>query len=148
MVDVHLDVVSRVADSACDVLVDIEAFKAAVRTVGRLMRPEALVLIETTVPIGTCEKVVLRILREERARRGISASLLLAHAYERVMPGPSYVDSIRAFGGRLRVSTESRQPRPRTSSRALSTRPPRRHGNSTTRSAVSLESYSRTPIAQ
>ncbi len=56
VVDVHLDVVSRAADSACDVLVDIEAFKAAVRTVGRLMRPEALVLIETTDPIGTCEK--------------------------------------------------------------------------------------------
>jgi nucleotide sugar dehydrogenase len=61
------------------------------------MRPDALVVIESTVPVGTCEHVVLPLLRRERLRRGITAPVLLAHAYERVMPGPRYVDSIRRY---------------------------------------------------
>ena len=39
--------------------------------------------IETTVPVGITERVALPLLREERAKRGITAPLLLAHAYER-----------------------------------------------------------------
>jgi nucleotide sugar dehydrogenase len=61
------------------------------------MLPDALVVVETTVPPGTCESVVLPVLREERSRRGIEEPVLLAHAYERVMPGPNYVSSIRAY---------------------------------------------------
>ena len=59
--------------------------------------PEALVLVETTVPVGTCERVVLPVLREERLARGVEEPVFLAHAYERVMPGPRYVESIRAY---------------------------------------------------
>src|SRR5262249_9123144 len=62
---------------------------------GRFMSPEALVLVETTVPVGTCGRLVKPLLDEERARRGIGAPLRLAHCYERVMPGPNYVNSIR-----------------------------------------------------
>src|SRR6266496_2945829 len=35
-----------------------EPFCSAVRTLGRYLPPGALVLVETTVPPGTCEKVV------------------------------------------------------------------------------------------
>jgi nucleotide sugar dehydrogenase len=49
------------------------------------------------VPLGASERIVEPLLREERERRGIREPLLLAHAYERVMPGPRYVDSIRNF---------------------------------------------------
>ena len=61
------------------------------------MRPDALVLIETTVPVGMTDQVVLPTLRGERLLRGIDTPVLLAHAYERVMPGPQYVSSIRAY---------------------------------------------------
>ena len=96
VVDVHLDVENRVVDDPAEIRVGIDGLEAALRAIGSHMRPDALVLIETTVPMGTSERIALPILREERQRRGIDAPVLLAHAYERVMPGPSYVDSIRA----------------------------------------------------
>lgn len=97
LVDIHLDVTGGQEADLSDVGVDLTGFEAAMRTIGRRMRPDALVMVETTVPVGTCETVVLPILREERARRGVASDVLLAHAYERVMPGPNYLKSIRAY---------------------------------------------------
>jgi nucleotide sugar dehydrogenase len=97
IVDVHLDAANRVGGAETDIDVGLASFRSAVQTVGRRMSPDALVLIETTVPVGACTEIAEPILREERRRRGITAPLQLAHAYERVMPGPRYVDSIRAY---------------------------------------------------
>jgi UDP-N-acetyl-D-glucosamine dehydrogenase len=97
VVDVQLDVTDRLVQAPSAIQLDLRGFETALRTVGRRMRPDALVLVETTVPVGACEKVALPILLEERARRGIKAPVRLAHAYERVMPGPRYIDSIRHF---------------------------------------------------
>jgi UDP-N-acetyl-D-glucosamine dehydrogenase len=97
IVDVHLDVEDRVVEGADEIRVDLASFEAAIHTVGRNMRADALVLVETTVPMGACERIVLPILREERLRRGIEQPVLLANAYERVMPGPGYVESILAY---------------------------------------------------
>ncbi|MDR3400914.1 MAG: nucleotide sugar dehydrogenase [Chthoniobacter sp.] len=97
VIDVQLDVIDRTERDAADIAINLGSLEAAARTIGRNMRPDALVLVETTVPFGTCERVLLPVLREERAKRGITEPLLLAHAYERVMPGPRYVDSIRRF---------------------------------------------------
>jgi nucleotide sugar dehydrogenase len=55
------------------------------------------VLIETTVAPGTTEFVAYPILRREFAARGIKTEPLLAHSFERVMPGRDYVASIRDF---------------------------------------------------
>lgn len=95
--DVPLSVGERVVEQADEITIEIEHFRAAMRSVGRWMRDDALVLVETTVPAGATEKIVQPILLEERQRRGIAAPLRLAHAYERVMPGPRYVASIRSF---------------------------------------------------
>jgi UDP-N-acetyl-D-glucosamine dehydrogenase len=97
VVDVQLDVRDRLVQAPSEIDLDLRGFQAAIRIVGQRMRPNALVLVETTVPVGTCEKIALPLLREERARRGIDAPVQLAHAYERVMPGPRYIDSIRRF---------------------------------------------------
>jgi nucleotide sugar dehydrogenase len=97
VIDVHLDADGSAPDSHFGIHVDLEPFSSAIRTVGRRMRPDALVLIETTVPVGTSDRVVLPSLRKERLARGIDTPVLLAHAYERVMPGPRYVSSIRAY---------------------------------------------------
>ena len=72
-------------------------FRAAVRTLGQTIRPECLVLVETTVPPGFTSEVVLPILREEFLKRGIKSEPLVAHSYERVMPGRHYLSSIRAI---------------------------------------------------
>jgi nucleotide sugar dehydrogenase len=97
VVDVQLDVTARLAQSLSDIRLDLQGFEAAIRVVGRRMRPDTLVLIETTVPVGACGQIVLPILQAERAKRGIETPVRLAHAYERVMPGPNYVNSIRRF---------------------------------------------------
>jgi nucleotide sugar dehydrogenase len=77
--------------------VEIDTLERAVRAVGRTMRNDALVVVETTVPVGTCTNVVLPALVEERERRGLASPPSLANAYERVMPGPRYVESVRAY---------------------------------------------------
>jgi nucleotide sugar dehydrogenase len=56
------------------------------------------VLIETTVPPGTTEYVAYPIIKKAFERRGImDAEPLIAHSFERVMPGRHYVASIRDF---------------------------------------------------
>jgi nucleotide sugar dehydrogenase len=67
------------------------------RTIGEHILPSCLVLIETTVAPGTTEFVAWPILKKAFARRGLEAEPLLAHSFERVMPGREYVSSIRDF---------------------------------------------------
>lgn len=94
IVDVALDIPFQDDEPSFD----LSGFKSAVRTISEHVSAGALVLIETTVPPGTCEKVVAPILYEGVSRRGIDRkSIHLAHSYERVMPGENYLDSIRAF---------------------------------------------------
>jgi nucleotide sugar dehydrogenase len=91
VVDVPLDVIDAAAGEA----LDLAAFRSALSTVGRHMQPGALVIVETTVPPGTTARVVAPILRDELAKRGHPADRFrLTHCYERVMPGPAYLDSI------------------------------------------------------
>jgi nucleotide sugar dehydrogenase len=94
VVDVPLDVLRDGGRPG----VDFTGFRAAVRTLARHMTPGALVLVETTVPPGTCAKVVVPELAAGLAERGLPPdALLVAHSYERVMPGPAYLESITHF---------------------------------------------------
>ena len=54
-------------------------------------------LIETTVPPGTTEQIAYPIMKKIFTERGIASDPLLAHSYERVMPGRNYVASVRDF---------------------------------------------------
>jgi UDP-N-acetyl-D-glucosamine dehydrogenase len=76
---------------------DMAALETTMRTVGEKIPPKCLVLIETTVAPGTTEFVVWPILKRAFSERGISSAPLLAHSFERVMPGREYVRSIRDF---------------------------------------------------
>ena len=83
---------------------ELNGLKSAIRTLGQYVQPGTLILVETTVPPGTCEKIVIPTLRLELEKRGIDfASIHVAHSYERVMPGEDYLLSItdywRVFSG-------------------------------------------------
>jgi nucleotide sugar dehydrogenase len=67
------------------------------RTIGEKVPPDCLVVIETTVAPGTTEFVAYPIMKKAFQARGIESPPLLAHSYERVMPGRQYVASIRDF---------------------------------------------------
>ena len=77
---------------------DIKALEESLRVIGEKIKPDCLVLIETTVPPGTTEYVAYPIIKKAFEKRGLSdAEPLLAHSFERVMPGRQYVASIRDF---------------------------------------------------
>ena len=77
---------------------DIAALEHCLQVIGQQIRPECLVLIETTVPPGTTEYVAYPIIKKEFEKRGLNGrEPLLAHSFERVMPGRNYVASIRDF---------------------------------------------------
>ncbi len=100
IVDINLDVQKQSnKDLALDKFdVDLNSFKDAIRTIGENLNSEALVLIETTVPPGTCKEIIYPILSEELKKRNEPfENFALGHSYERVMPGPEYIDSIREF---------------------------------------------------
>ena len=76
---------------------EMKALEATIKTIGERIQPNCLVLIETTVAPGTTEFVALPIMKKAFAERGIYSEPLLAHSFERVMPGKDYVSSIRDF---------------------------------------------------
>jgi len=76
---------------------DMAALEATLKTIGEKIRAKCLVLIETTVAPGTTEFVAWPILKKAFRARRIEAEPLLAHSFERVMPGKDYVSSIRDF---------------------------------------------------
>lgn len=100
IVDINLDVQkeSYKKGGLKDFDVNLNSFKAAIRSIARNCQDDVLVLVETTVPPGTCDQVVKPIIEEELAKRELSIkNYRLGHSYERVMPGPQYIDSIREF---------------------------------------------------
>ena len=77
---------------------DIAALESSLKIIGEQIKPDCLVLIETTVPPGTTEYVAYPIIKRAFQKRGLeSVEPLLAHSFERVMPGRNYVASIRDF---------------------------------------------------
>ena len=76
---------------------EMSALEATMRTIGEKVQPHCLTLIETTVAPGTTEFVAWPIMKKAFARRSIKSDPLLAHSFERVMPGKQYVASIRDF---------------------------------------------------
>ncbi|HWI60046.1 MAG TPA: nucleotide sugar dehydrogenase [Bacillota bacterium] len=97
VVDVQCDYVKRDLGNMRSGEADMAALEATMRTIGERIPSSCLVLIETTVAPGTTEFVAWPILKKAFAKRGLTAEPLLAHSFERVMPGKEYVSSIRDF---------------------------------------------------
>ena len=77
--------------------VQMTALEESFEIIAQHIQPEALVLIETTVPPGTTEHIAFPTMKRIFESRGLESDPLLAHSYERVMPGREYVASIRDF---------------------------------------------------
>jgi nucleotide sugar dehydrogenase len=97
VVDVQCDYLKESLGNVRTGAADMEALESSLGTIAEHIPPEALVLIETTVAPGTTEQVAYPIMKKIFERRGIKSEPLLAHSYERVMPGRNYVASIRDF---------------------------------------------------
>ncbi|MHC4444357.1 MAG: nucleotide sugar dehydrogenase [Planctomycetota bacterium] len=97
VVDVQCDYVKEELGNLRTGSADMAALEKSMATIGEMIPPDCLVLIETTVAPGTTEYVAYPILKKAFAKRGIESEPLLAHSFERVMPGRNYVSSIRDF---------------------------------------------------
>jgi nucleotide sugar dehydrogenase len=97
VVDVQCDYNKETLGDCRQGSADIAALEDSLRVIGDRIRPDCLVLIETTVPPGTTEYVAYPIVKKAFEERGIDREPLLAHSFERVMPGREYVCSIRDF---------------------------------------------------
>lgn len=107
VVDVQCDYHKNTLGDVRDGHAEIKALEESLQVIGDRIQPHCLVLIETTVPPGTTEYVAYPILKKAFAKRGLGQEHgadssagpepLLAHSYERVMPGRHYVASIRDF---------------------------------------------------
>jgi nucleotide sugar dehydrogenase len=97
VVDVQCDYLKEELGNVRNGRTDMAALEASIGVIAEHITPEALVLIETTVAPGTTEQVAFPIMKKAFKKRGIESDPLLAHSYERVMPGRDYVASIRDF---------------------------------------------------
>jgi len=100
VVDVHLDI--PYLDNEPQLI--FTGFVDAIKAIGQRVSPGTLIIIETTVPPGTCEKIVIPALHMELKKRQLDPDCVhVAHSYERVMPGDNYLESIvnywRVFSG-------------------------------------------------
>jgi nucleotide sugar dehydrogenase len=97
VVDVQLDYAKNQLGNVRNGHVEMSALEESFDIIARHIPPKCLVLIETTVAPGTTEQVALPAMRKVFRQRGIKSDPLIAHSYERVMPGRNYVASIRDF---------------------------------------------------
>lgn len=97
VVDIQCDFFKETLGNVEEGHAEIAALEDGLKIIGEKIQPECLVLIETTVPPGTTEYVAYPIIKRAFEKRGIKDEPLLAHSFERVMPGREYVSSIRDF---------------------------------------------------
>jgi UDP-N-acetyl-D-glucosamine dehydrogenase len=97
IVDVQCDFLKESLGNVKNGRADMEALEESLEIIGANIDPRALVLIETTVAPGTTEQIAYPIMKKMFRKRGITGDPVLAHSYERVMPGKNYVSSIRDF---------------------------------------------------
>jgi nucleotide sugar dehydrogenase len=97
VVDVQCDFLKQELGNCQSGRAEIAALEESMKIIGEKIGPKSLVLVETTVPPGTTEYIAYPTMKKAFTARGIQDEPLLAHSYERVMPGKDYVKSIRDF---------------------------------------------------
>jgi nucleotide sugar dehydrogenase len=97
VVDVQCDYLKESLGNVRNGRTDMAALEESFDIIATHISPETLVLIETTVAPGTTEQIAYPMMKKVFRKRGLKGDPLLAHSFERVMPGRNYVASIRDF---------------------------------------------------
>ena len=72
--------------------VDLKNFKQSVGEIAHHIPEGTLLIIESTVPPGTCEKIIYPMIKDIFEKRSLNIdNFCLAHSYERVMPGKKII---------------------------------------------------------
>jgi len=97
VLDVQCDFLKEELGNLRTGFAEIGALEESFKIIGAKIPPSCMVLIETTVPPGTTEYIAYPLIKKGFKARGIDDEPLLAHSFERVMPGKEYVRSVRDF---------------------------------------------------
>jgi UDP-N-acetyl-D-glucosamine dehydrogenase len=109
VIDINLDIKKLEFGNSKSYQFSYINYMKAIDSISNFVSENTLILVESTVPPGTTEKVIYPRLLRKLAERNINpAKVQLAHSYERVMPGSKYLDSIinyyRVFSGVNEIS--------------------------------------------
>ena len=95
VIDINLDIKKTKPGLSREYDFNFDSFSKAICAVAKNIREETLILLETTVPPGTTEKILYPIVREAFLERKLDVNkIYLGYSYERVMPGANYLNSI------------------------------------------------------
>tara|TARA_Y100000590_G_scaffold454623_1_gene601754 strand:+ start:3200 stop:4564 length:1365 start_codon:yes stop_codon:yes gene_type:complete len=76
-------------------LKNFSELKYLFKEIGQKIKKKSMILMETTIPPGTCDNIIIPILKRTLKRRKIKIEdIYLNYSYERVMPGKEYMNSI------------------------------------------------------
>lgn len=60
------------------------------------VKKKTLIIFETTLPPGTCDKIIIPIFKKNFKKRNLPArDIFLTYSFERIMPGKEYLNSIK-----------------------------------------------------
>lgn len=95
VIDIQLDIKKKELGDINNYFFSYEQYLQSLKIVAENIKEETLILIETTVPPGTTEKVIFPLFRDIFTLRGLDINkVYFAHSYERVMPGVNYLNSV------------------------------------------------------
>tara|TARA_B100000767_G_scaffold243442_1_gene241102 strand:+ start:5117 stop:6484 length:1368 start_codon:yes stop_codon:yes gene_type:complete len=78
--------------------VNLKSFLSSIKSIAMNIDEDALMIVESTIPPGTCEKKIVPLISNVFKKRKIKKKdILLAYTYERVMPGDNYLNSIQNY---------------------------------------------------
>lgn len=77
--------------------IDLDPLKKNFDIISKKIKPDCLIVVETTVPPGTCSEILMPIIKKNFKLRKISSNVNFVHSFERVMPGKNYINSITNF---------------------------------------------------
>ena len=91
--------------------INLDIFKKSIKQFAVRIKEETLVIIESTVPPGTCKEIIYPLIYNSFIKRKLDPEkFYLAHSYERVLPGKFYLNSIinnwRVYSGINNISAK------------------------------------------
>ena len=87
----------------------LKELKIFFNNIAKFLNKKSMILIETTLPPGTCDKIILPTIKSALSKRKIKITdIYFNYAFERVMPGKFYAKSItenfKCFAGMNKIS--------------------------------------------
>ena len=89
--------------------VELKSYINNIIQISKIIKKNCLIVIQSTLPPGTTEKVLKPLLKKNLNKRGVK-NFFLSHSFERITPGRDYYSSMknveRVIGGVDKKSTE------------------------------------------